>query len=249
MFRKESDFEAFERVMVEAHLRQPIRILSYCVLSNHWHFVAWPDEDGQLTDFFRRLAHIHAIRWRVSHRTVGYGHLYQGRFKSFPVQSDDQLLGLLRYVERNPLSAGLVDRGATVAVGQPVVENARHGGDQSFVIALAGGTAGELDGSRQRSFDHEGIRPSAGEHRKRTTIRRREVGARVRAITIIDDALIKIIDGRPDGCREYRWPLLFSAWRDNDVPCLPSAPRHGVPHQCRIHGTSRPSRRQRSIAA
>jgi putative transposase len=110
MFRKESDFEAFERVMVEAHLRQPIRILSYCVLSNHWHFVAWPEEGGQLTDFFRRLAHIHAIRWRVSHRTVGYGHLYQGRFKSFPVQSDDQLLGLLRYVERNPLSAGLVDR-------------------------------------------------------------------------------------------------------------------------------------------
>ena len=66
---------------------------------------------------------------------------------------------------------------ATVAVGQPVVENARHGGDQSFVIALADGTAGELDGSRQRSFDHEGIRPSAGEHRERTTIRRREVGA------------------------------------------------------------------------
>jgi putative transposase len=36
MFRKQSDFEAFERVMVEAHQRQPIRILSYCVLSNHW---------------------------------------------------------------------------------------------------------------------------------------------------------------------------------------------------------------------
>jgi hypothetical protein len=74
-FCKESDFEAFERVMVEAHLRQPIRILSYCVLS------------------------------------------------------------------------------------------------------LAGGTAGELDGSRQRSFDPEGIRPSAGEHRERTTLRRRDVGA------------------------------------------------------------------------
>ena len=52
MFRKESDFEEFERVMVEAHLRQPIRILSYCVLSNHWHFVAWPEHDGQLTAFF-----------------------------------------------------------------------------------------------------------------------------------------------------------------------------------------------------
>ena len=52
MFRKDSDFESFERVMVEVHECQPIRILSYCVLSNHWQFVAWPDEDGQLTDFF-----------------------------------------------------------------------------------------------------------------------------------------------------------------------------------------------------
>jgi putative transposase len=46
MFRKEVDFKAFERVRVLAHKRQPIRILSYCVLSNHWHFVAWPEEDG-----------------------------------------------------------------------------------------------------------------------------------------------------------------------------------------------------------
>ena len=64
MFRKDADFEAFERVMVEAHQRQPIRVLSYCVMSNHWHFVVWPEHDGQLTDFFRRLAHTHAVRWR-----------------------------------------------------------------------------------------------------------------------------------------------------------------------------------------
>jgi putative transposase len=50
------------------------------------------------------------MRWRVSHRTVGYGHLYQGRFKCFPVHSDDHLLSILRYVDRNPLSAGLVER-------------------------------------------------------------------------------------------------------------------------------------------
>jgi len=43
-------------------------------------------------------------------RTVGYGHLYQGRFKSFPVQSDDHLLTVLRYIERNAVGAGLVAR-------------------------------------------------------------------------------------------------------------------------------------------
>jgi REP element-mobilizing transposase RayT len=69
LFRMDADFEAFERMMAEAHDRQPIRILSYCVLPNHWHFVVWPEKDGQLTYFFRRLAHTHAVRWRVSHAT------------------------------------------------------------------------------------------------------------------------------------------------------------------------------------
>ncbi len=128
MFRKDADYEAFERIMVEAHQRHPIRILSYCVLSNHWHFVVWPDEDGQVTDFFRWLAHTHAMRWRVSHRTVGHGPLYQGRFKSFPVQRDDHLLGLLRYVERNPVSAGLVERAQLWRWGS--LWSRAHGGEE-----------------------------------------------------------------------------------------------------------------------
>src|SRR5439155_2182907 len=60
--------------------------------------------------FFRWLTHTHAMPWRVSHHTVGYGHLYQGRFKSFPVQRDEPFLTLSRYVERNPLSANLTRR-------------------------------------------------------------------------------------------------------------------------------------------
>src|SRR6266550_2546491 len=87
LFGKDADFEAFQRVLIEAHQRHPIRVLSYCVLSNHWHFVVWPDADGQVTAFFRWLAHTHAMRWRVAHRTVGYGPLEQGRFKSFPAAS------------------------------------------------------------------------------------------------------------------------------------------------------------------
>jgi putative transposase len=87
-----------------------LTILAYCVLSNHWHFVVRPKTDREVTEYFRWLAHTHAMRWRVAHRTVGYGPLYQGRFKSFPVQSDDHLLTVARYVERNALSAGLVTR-------------------------------------------------------------------------------------------------------------------------------------------
>jgi putative transposase len=107
LFRNDGDFEAFQRVILEAHQRHPIRVLTYCVLSNHWHFVVWPEADSQVTAFFRWLAHTHAMRWRVAHRTVGYGHLYQGRFKSFPVQSDEHFLTVARYVERNAVTAGL----------------------------------------------------------------------------------------------------------------------------------------------
>ncbi|WP_159452200.1 transposase [Singulisphaera sp. GP187] len=96
LFAKDADFEAFQRVMSEAHQRHPIRILAFAVLSNHWHFLVWPEEDGQLTEFFRWLTHTHAMRWRVAHRTVGYGPLYQGRFKRFPVQCDEHLLTVLR---------------------------------------------------------------------------------------------------------------------------------------------------------
>src|SRR5438093_92832 len=88
MFRSQKDFDAFHRIILETHELHPLRILSYCVMSNHWHFVVWPTEEGQVTAFFRWLAHTHAMRWRVSHHTVGYGHLYQGRLKSFPVEQD-----------------------------------------------------------------------------------------------------------------------------------------------------------------
>jgi putative transposase len=69
LLSKDADLAAFERVMIEAYQRHPVRILSYCVLSNHWHFVVWPEEDGRLTAFFRWLTHTHAMRWRVAHRT------------------------------------------------------------------------------------------------------------------------------------------------------------------------------------
>src|SRR2546421_672075 len=81
MLRTQKDFAAFESLLEQALQRHPIRILAYCILGTHWHFVVWPAEDGQLTAFFRWLTHTHAMRWRVAHHTVGYGHLYQGRFK------------------------------------------------------------------------------------------------------------------------------------------------------------------------
>jgi len=110
LFESGGDYAAFEKVLSEAHVRSPIRILAYCVMPNHWHLLLWPEEDGQLSEFMRWLTVTHTQRWHAHHGTCGMGHLYQGRFKSFPVQSDEHFLTVARYVERNALRANLVER-------------------------------------------------------------------------------------------------------------------------------------------
>lgn len=79
-------------------------------MSNHLHFVVRPETDQQLSDFFRWLTHTHTMRWHAHYGTQGTGHLYQGRFKTFPIEQDDYLLSVLRYVERNPVRAELCER-------------------------------------------------------------------------------------------------------------------------------------------
>jgi putative transposase len=110
LFEKPADYDAFERVLSEAHERLPLRIVGYVLMPNHWHLVVWPREDTDVTDFVQWLTVTHTMRWHAHYGTMGSGHLYQGRFKSFPIQSDEHFLTVLRYVERNPLRAGLVRR-------------------------------------------------------------------------------------------------------------------------------------------
>ncbi len=110
LFRKDEDFLAFYRVLRLAYERTPTRLLGWCVMGNHWHFVAWPREDGELSRFFGYLGLTHATRWQVAHNAVGTGHVYQSRFKNCLVQRDEHLRWVLRYVERNPLRAGIVRR-------------------------------------------------------------------------------------------------------------------------------------------
>jgi REP-associated tyrosine transposase len=110
IFEKDEDYRAFERVLVEVcdHIR--MRLLAYCLMPNHWHLVLWPRVDGDLSTFMRLLTLTHTQRWHAHRRSTGSGHLYQGRFKAFLVQSDPHLLTVCRYVERNALRAKLVKR-------------------------------------------------------------------------------------------------------------------------------------------
>jgi putative transposase len=109
LFRRDNDYLAFERTLAQARDRLPLDILAYCVMPNHWHLVLKPHRDGDLSTFMHWLTLTHAQRWRTSHQTIGYGPLYTGRFKSFVIEEDQHLETVLRYVERNPLRAKLVE--------------------------------------------------------------------------------------------------------------------------------------------
>lgn len=110
IFEDDGDYEAFLRMLYQIQQAAPMRVLAYCLLSNHWHMLLWPEHDGDLARFMHRLTTAHVRRWHLHHRSVGRGHLYQGTYKSFPVQEDQHFYTVCRYVERNALRAKLVRR-------------------------------------------------------------------------------------------------------------------------------------------
>ncbi len=110
IFERDEDYEAFERVLLEAVERTDMRLLAYCAMPNHWHLVLWPRDDGDLSRFTGWLTLTHTQRWHAHRHSTGSGHVYQGRFKSFAVQDDDHFFTVCRYVERNALRANLVQR-------------------------------------------------------------------------------------------------------------------------------------------
>ena len=87
-----------------------MRVLGYCLMPNHFHLVLWPQTDTELSRFVAWLTLTHTQRWHARRASAGSGHLYQGRYKAFLVETDGHLLTVCRYVERNPLRARLVRR-------------------------------------------------------------------------------------------------------------------------------------------
>ncbi len=110
LFENDDDYELFEEILTQAKEKFDIRILSYCIMPNHWHLVLYPKNDGDVSMFMQWLTLTHTQRWHSQHKTIGNGHLYQGRYKSFPVQTNEYLLQLFRYIERNALRANLVKK-------------------------------------------------------------------------------------------------------------------------------------------
>ncbi len=114
LFHKPADYQAFLCVLIEGLTCFRVELLDWCFMPNHWHLVLRPLAPGQLQKFMAwvtithvRRHHQHHAHQHHSRRT---GHLYQGRYKHFPVADGHHFLVLCRYVQANALRAGLVKR-------------------------------------------------------------------------------------------------------------------------------------------
>jgi REP-associated tyrosine transposase len=127
LFESPGDYEHFLAILAKAHERVAMRTIGFCIMPNHWHLLLRPRGDGDLSQFMRWLTVTHTQRHHAARGTAGTGHIYQGRFKSFPIQrtrpsaaaralgmleGGDPVLSVLRYIERNPVQAGLATRAA-----------------------------------------------------------------------------------------------------------------------------------------
>jgi putative transposase len=110
LFPNARAFDSFVALVEEARERSGLRVTGYCAMKTHWHLVVWPRERTEVANCLRWLSATHAIRHRLRDGSRGQGHIYQDRYKSVPVCTDDHYLAVMRYVEANPLAAGLVAR-------------------------------------------------------------------------------------------------------------------------------------------
>jgi REP-associated tyrosine transposase len=105
VFHTDADYASVTRLMMDAQAQVRVELLAWCLMPNHMHLVIRPAGDGDLARWMHWLLTSYVQLHRVRHRTTG--RIWQGRYKAFPIQTDEHLLTVLRYVERNPVRAGL----------------------------------------------------------------------------------------------------------------------------------------------
>jgi putative transposase len=110
IFHKIGDYLAFLRLLAEAQQLYPMLLLAYCLMPNHFHLILIPESTEALSAYMRWLMNAHVRRYHHHYESSGTGHICQGRYKNFPIQTDGHLLRVWTYVEANALRARLVRR-------------------------------------------------------------------------------------------------------------------------------------------
>jgi putative transposase len=107
IFTSEKDYQLFVDLLTEAREKTGMNIFAFTIMPNHWHLVLFPENTGDMKRFMHLLTNAHTRKVHTITKTTGTGPLYQGRYKSFMINDDVHLLTVIKYVERNPVRAGI----------------------------------------------------------------------------------------------------------------------------------------------
>jgi putative transposase len=105
IFACDADYEAFLYALQEVIIRHPIKIHTYVLMTNHVHFTVTPESGEALASAMQALGTRYVPYY--NHRYRRTGHMFQGRYRSFEIDSESYWLSCARYVELNPVRAGL----------------------------------------------------------------------------------------------------------------------------------------------
>jgi putative transposase len=99
VFHDPDDYHDFIRLLRQASARISMRLVGFCIMPNHFHLVLWPINDGDLSTWMQWLltTHVHGYRMRYG----GSGHIWQGRFKAFPIGQEKMYRSKSRAVGRD----------------------------------------------------------------------------------------------------------------------------------------------------
>ena len=110
IFWSHDDYQYFENLLFEKLQGEGVVCSAFVIMPNHWHLLLKTYEDGSLSRLMRQISQIHTQHFHIQRRNIGSGHLYQGRFKSHLIDSDNYFLAAIKYIERNPVAAKLCNR-------------------------------------------------------------------------------------------------------------------------------------------
>jgi putative transposase len=135
IFTTDEDYKLFEHLLEEAVGKFNVRLLAYSIMPNHWHLILYPRYDGDLAKFMSWLTNTHTRRWHVTKKSIGHGHLYQGRYKSFICQQDAHFISIASYVEGKAKRAKLVKSAQAWRWSSLYRRNKRGANKKSFLSA------------------------------------------------------------------------------------------------------------------
>jgi putative transposase len=106
IFQEANDFNHFKSLLCEYGNRFGSKIYHWVIMPNHYHLVVEFDNPELISKFMAGLHRAYSHYYQKQYETVGF--LWQGRFKLQPIQKELYLKNCGRYVERNPVRAGIV---------------------------------------------------------------------------------------------------------------------------------------------